>query len=253
MKKKSPLRKLEEIPTFSDVARLTMPGDTPRWLAPHLEWWADGVRHDRMLEDVRPTKAETKAELKRFAEAIRYAASKAQSPFIRHFLENEEHSGILPVSSWQLNDLAERADSGSTSTLLVDKHGKGKRGRGKPKLPNYADAKTRLAARVIEIWIYFFKGKQPGLRNRRLAEIAQAYWVACGGLSEGYGDPCNGWYKYFKLVRDRTDCRELKQLRQLWRIDLVQTERKGFPPCPRWLIGSYYPKPTSEIGTSVHA
>lgn len=253
MKKKSTLRRrLEEIPTFADVARLIVPGDTPLWLPAHLEWWSAGVFHDRMLDEVRPTKAETRAELKRFAEALQYVVSKAESPFIRHFLENATHSKKLPASNWQLRDLAERADFGSTSTLLVDKHGKGKRGRGKPKLPNYADAKTRLAARVVEIWMHF-RGKTPGMRNEKLAAIAQAYWLACGGSSDGAGDPCKGWSKYFKGVRDRTECVELKQLRQLWKIDLAQTERSGFPPCPRWLIGSEFPVSTNEFKTPVQA
>lgn len=238
---------LEDIPTFADVAKLIVPSDTPLWLPAHLEWWSAGVFHDRMLEEIRPTKAQTRAELTRLAEALRYVASKAQSPFFRHLLEGEGHSKKLPVSSSQLNILAVRADYASQSTLLVDSEGKGKRGRGKPKLPNYADARTRLAARIVEIWLYFHR-KEPGLRNRRVLEIAQAYWQACGGSSDGYGDHRNGWSRYFKLVRDQTDCIDLRILRRCWQTDITQNGRRGRPP---GYMGTYYPVPTSEFRTPV--
>lgn len=250
MKKKPTIRRrLEDIPTFAEVAALIVSSDRPLWLPAHLGWWSDGVRYDRMLDEVRPTKAETRTELQHLAETLRSVARKIDSPFIRHFLEDEKHSKKLPVSTWQLNDLAECADLASGSTLLVDEQGKGKRGRGKPKLPNHADAKSRLAARVVEIWIHF-NGKEPGLKNQRLKQIAQAYWLACGGSSDGPGDPCNGWSKYFKLVRDQIDCRDLKQLRQLWRIDLAQAQRRGSPP--RY-AGTYFPAQTSEFKTPVQA
>jgi hypothetical protein len=243
MKKKFAVRRLEEVPTFADVARLTMPSDTPLWLPAQLESWSAGVRHDRMVDEVRPTKAETKAALDQFVEDAVSIGRKLESPFIRPHLEDARRSEKLPSLTRPLRDLAERARLASRSTLLVDAQGKGKPGRGKPKLPNYADARTRLAARAIELWIFFFN-EEPRVGNRKLAEIAQTYWLASGGPSGGHGDPINGWKKYFRLVRDRTECVELRQLRRHWKVELAQTARRGSPP---WYIGTYFPVSKSEF------
>jgi hypothetical protein len=244
MKKKSAVRRrLEDIPTFANVARLIVPDDTPPWLPAQLEWRSADAFHDRMLDEIRPTKAKTKAELERGAETLRSFARMVEGQFYRPLVEDAKNPQELPALIRSLKELAKRTETASRSKLLVNEHGKGKPGRGKFKLPNYADAKTRLAARVIEIWIYFYR-EEPGVRNRKLAAIAQAYWLACHGSSDGSGDPLNGWRKYFEHVRDRTECVELRHLRQHWKIDLAQTARRGSPP---WYVGTYFPVSKGRI------
>jgi len=231
-----------EKPNFADVARRMVPKDTPAWLPAHLEWWAQGVRHDRLVDQFRPTKAETRERLKAVEKASLLLQRELNFPSIRNLLEATKSNKEILISTFGLEDLGERADL-AISSILTGATGKTKRGRSKPKVPDLFVAKVLCAARVVETWLHFH-GAEPGLGNLKAAAIAQAYWLASGGKSEGYGDPLNGWYDYFKIVRDNKEAASLIRLRQIWRRDLEQAERRGRPP---WYLGTYFPALTDQI------
>ena len=44
------------IPSFADVAKLIALKSAPPWLPAHLEWWAQGVRHDLLFDDCQPAR-----------------------------------------------------------------------------------------------------------------------------------------------------------------------------------------------------
>jgi hypothetical protein len=223
--------------TFADVAALIAPESTPSWLPAHLEWSAQGIRHDRLTDVLRPTKAETLKELSAVEKALATLWRGFNSPAIRNLLEDAKSLKKLSISGWDLQDLSERAALAVASPLLIKFPGKARRGRGKPKVPNLFDAKTLCAARIVDLWKHF-RGSEPGLGNLKCADAAQAYWLASGGRSEGYGDPLNGWYDYFKIVRENEQTAGLIRLRRIWIRDLEQAERRGRPP---WFLGTYFP------------
>jgi hypothetical protein len=238
-------RNRPQIPTFAEVARLVAPSDTQPWLPAHLEWWAAGVRHDQIADECRPTNVQTRDRLAAFATAARLIERELKAPAIRNLLSEARSVSRISISSWTLRDLASRADNVFSSPLLSSANGETKRGRSKPKVPDLFDARTLCAARILEMWP-FFRKEIPGIGNRETAAAAQAYWLACGGKSNGYGDPLNGWHDYFKTVRDNGGSVGLKQL--IWWRDLEQCKRRGRPP---WYIGTYFPVPESEFKSPV--
>jgi hypothetical protein len=51
------------IPNFADIARMVTGSEPPRWLPAHLEWWAQGIRHDILVDQYRPSKLQTAERL----------------------------------------------------------------------------------------------------------------------------------------------------------------------------------------------
>jgi hypothetical protein len=229
--------------TFADVATLLASPSERSWVSAFLEWWAQGICHDRMYDDARPTKAETRNKLQEIGATATLLQDELNRPAIRNLLAGAKSSHSITLSCWLLRDVAERA--AFASSLLSDGQGKTKRGRGKPKVPDLFGARALCAARIVEAWL-FFRGKEPGLRNRQAAAAAEAYWLASGGRSDGYGDPLNGWYHYFKIVRENKNSIGLKRL--IWRRDLKQVARNRRPP---WYIGTYFPVEQPEFKSPV--
>jgi len=239
-------RPLVKAPTYADVARLIVPKDTPEWLPAQLEWWAQGLGHDRMADNLRPTKAETRERLVAIREASRLLQRELNVPAIRSLLDTAKAPRITSISTFDMRDLAERATLACSSPLLMGATGETKRGRGKPKVPGVFDPKVLCAARVVELWRHF-RGGEPGVGNLKAAAVAQAYWRASGGRSTGYGDPLNGWYAHFRVVRENKKTASLMGLRLMWRRDLEQTVSRGRPP---WYEGTYFPPPKAKFRSS---
>ena len=240
-----PARKRLAIPNFADVAKLILPNDAPLWMPGHLEWWAQGVRHDLIVDGMRSSTLKTRQRIAAFAEAARLIEKELGCPVIRSLLTAANESTEIGITPREMRLLASRADAAGQSSLLVSANGKTKRGRSKPQIPDIFDARTILADRVLEMW-RFFRKTIPGLKNREIAAAAQAYWLACGGRSDGYGDPVNGWYNYFKAIKINTGSPGLKQL--MWWRDLQQAARRGGPP---WFLGTYYPLSEAEFRSPV--
>ena len=229
-----------QIPTFADVAELIVPNGGPAWLPAHLEWWSQGVSYDRRFDESQPTKENARKRLEAFAEAARLIEGELESPAIRNLLVDADPKGELSISTWDMRNLASRADYSFSSPRLAAGD-QAKRGRGRAKIPGLFNARTLVAARIVEMW-RFFRNEVPAIGNREAATAAHAYWLACGGRAKGWGDPLNGWYDYFKTVRDHEGAKGLKQL--IWWLDLEQARRRGGPP---WFLGTHFPPPEVQI------
>ena len=140
-----------KIPTFAEVAALIAPDHCEGWLPAFLEWWAQGVRHDRFYDDARSTTEPTRKRLTEFAAAATLIKRELDDPVIRSLLEEANQTSRIRISTWQMQDLASRADYSFSSPLLDAGDGTAKRGRGKPQIPGIYDARTLLAARIFEI------------------------------------------------------------------------------------------------------
>jgi hypothetical protein len=237
--KKSAGRNLR-IPTFAEVAQLLAPSDAPPWLPALLEWWAQGIRHDRWVDEFRPSKVKTVDRLSGMIEALALLRKELEDPSIRNLLETSITPNRIRIPIATLRDLSHRAEVARSSPVLTGKGGETKRGPGKPAVPGIFDAKSLCAARIFEAWRFFNK-REPGIRNLKAAEAAQAYWLASGGISKGYGNPLNGWYHYFRTVREHERSPGLKRL--IWRRDLEQCVQRGRQP---WYLGTYFPIPDSR-------
>jgi hypothetical protein len=216
-------------PVFYDLARLLVPEHTPNWLPPFLEWWTAGLRHDRLVDKYRPTKAETRDRLKAISDAANLIHKAINNPALRTPLETAKSISKIEITNYDLKDLAERAEIARLSPLFAGKDGKTKRGRGLPKMPDLFEAKVLCAARIVEMWLHFYK-VEPGLGNRKAAEVAEAYWRISGGSSISFGDPLNGWFDHFKTVRDNSNNRGLMMHRLRWRSELQRSADRGWPP-----------------------
>jgi hypothetical protein len=233
------------IPNFADVAKLIAPENAPFWLPAHLEWWSQGVRYDRIVDGLHPSTLRARERLAAIAEAAKLIEQELESPIIKALLLAADPRSTFNVSRWEMKQLTSRAESARSSSQLASADGKTKRGPGKPKIPHIFDARTLCATRIVEMW-RFFRKEVPAIGNLGAAAAAQAYWLACGGKSDGYGDPLNGWYDYFKAVRDNSGSPGLKQL--MWWRDLEQAKRRKGPP---WYLGTYNPVQEPEIKSPI--
>jgi hypothetical protein len=243
---KAPIDRLDRLPTFADVAQLIVPVNAPPWLPALLEWWAQGIRHDQMVDQYRPTTVQTVESLSEVVKAVRILERNLSNPNIRNLLAFAGIPNNINVSIATLKNLADRAEAALSSPVLTGKDGKTKRGRGKPAVADVFDAKTLLAARILELGRFLNK-LEPGAKSLKAAAAAQAYWLACGGESNGFGDPLNGWKHHFKLAKDNAGSIGLKRL--IWWRDLIQCQRRGSPP---WYIGTYFPVQKAEFKSAIN-
>jgi len=230
--------------TFADVARMIAPSNMPPWLPAHLEWWAQGIRHDRMVDQYRPTTSQTVERLSEVVEALRVLERNLSDSNIRNLLEFASIPNKIKLPIATLKDMADRAQATLSSSVLTGKNGKTKRGRGKPTVPDVFDAKTLCAARILELGRFVNKF-EPGIKSASAAAAAQAYWLASGGASKSFGNPLNGWKHHFKVAKDNAGSIGLKRL--IWWRDLIQCQQRGRPP---WYVGTYYPVPGAEFRSS---
>jgi hypothetical protein len=231
--------------TFADVARMIAPSNMPPWLPAHLEWWAQGIRHDRMVDQYRPTTSQTVERLSETVEALRVLERILSDPNIRNLLESAGMPNKIKLPIATLKDLADRAGTTLSSPILTGKGGKTKRGRGKPTVPDVFDTKTLCAARILELERFLNKF-EPGIKSASAAAAAQAYWLASGGASKSFGNPLNGWKHHFKAAKDNAGSIGLKRL--IWWRDLVQSQQRGRPP---WYLGTYFPVPEVEFRSAI--
>lgn len=231
-------------PTFADVARLIAPDNCTPWLPALLEWWAQGICHDRLVDQYRQTTSQTVQELSEVMDALAILERNLNNPNIRNLLENATLPNQIQMPIATLRDLNRRVEITLSSTTLIGRDGKTKRGHGKPTVPNVFDAKTLLAARILELGRFVNKF-EPGITSKSAAAAAQAYWLASGGTLKSFGNPLNGWKHHFKIARDQAGSIGLKRL--IWWRDLVQCARHGRPP---WYGGTYFPVPGAEIRSS---
>ena len=243
---KPPLN-LRSIPNFADIARMVTGSEPPRWLAAHLEWWAQGIRHDIMVDQCRPSKLQTAERLLGVEQAVEVLRRELEEPSIRNLLMTARMTKRIGISIADLKDLSERAAIVRSSPSLIGKTGKTKRGQGKPDVPDVFSAKTLCAARILELGRFLNKF-EPGVKSTNAAAVAQAYWLASGGTSKSSGNPLNGWKHHFKLAKDNAGSIGLKRL--IWWRDLLQCQQRGRPP---WYLGTYFPVPKAEIRSASEA
>ena len=143
--------RLSQPATFADVARMIAPFNMPPWLPAHLEWWAQGIRYDRIVDQYRPTTSKTVERLSEVAEAARVLEQNLSDSKIRNLLEFARMPNKIKLPIATLKDLADRAETTLSSPILTGKDGKTKRGHGKPAVPDVFDAKTLCAARILEL------------------------------------------------------------------------------------------------------
>jgi hypothetical protein len=234
-------------PTFADVAELNVPHNCPQWLPALLEWWAQGIRHDILVDQYRLTTSQTVEELSDAIEALAVLERNLSNPNIRNLLETATLPNRIQLPIATLRDLSRRAEITLSSSVLVGKDGKTKRGHGKPSVPNIFDAKALLAARILELGRFLNKF-EPGISSKNAAAAAQAYWLASGGTSKSFGNPLNGWKHHFKIAKDEAGSIGLKRL--IWWRDLIQCAQRGRPP---WYLGTYFPVPKAENRSSSEA
>jgi hypothetical protein len=234
-------------PTFADVAKLIAPHNCQPWLPALLEWWSQGIRHDIAVDEYRLTTAETVEELAAVKEALAVLERNLSDPSIRNLLEIARLPNQIQLPIATLRDLKHRVEITLSSSVVVGKDGKTKRGHAKPSVPNVFGAKALVAARVLELGRFLNKF-EPGTTSKEAAAAAQAYWLASGGPSNSFGDPLNGWKHHFKIAKDHAGSIGLKRL--IWWQDLLQCARRGRPP---FYVGTYFPVSEAENRSSIAA
>jgi hypothetical protein len=158
------------------------------------------------------------------------------SSAMREFLAIDPRGPLKDISvlPFMLARVIDHVEFVAKSSGLALKDGTTKRGRNRALGPYHFSAKTRCAARIVEIWLHFFD-REPGSQSEKAAKVAQMYWLASGGKMTAL----SSWRDEFDRVKADKDTPELRNQRQLWRIDLLQNARSGRTP---WYLGRYSPQ-----------
>jgi hypothetical protein len=224
--------------TFSEAAHMVVSDDTPRWLPALLEWWSQGIRHDIRADAIRPTNAQTKERLEELSAAAALVERELRAPLIRDLLEIAPLGRIRNATlGMGVLDLARRAEFVSGSPLLSRPDGRTKPGRNRTTAPGHFSAKDLCAARVFELWRYFYD-TEPGWKSVRAARATEAFWLASGGQWNSFGNAPTGWRHHFETVKANESTHALGRLRAVWRTDIEQAAERGRPP---WYLGTYFP------------
>jgi hypothetical protein len=225
-------------PNFALVAEIIV-RPPPPWLPAFLEWAAQDLRADRILEKSRQTKAQTKKRLGSLRDAARLIVRELDSHPFRDFLEMEPLGLIRDTSRLKLalRDIEDRAARAAASPIFTKKTGETLSGRLKALAPDHVSARVLCAARIAELW-RFFHNVEPGPKSPRAQRAAQAYWLASGERYKGLGNPLTGWRDPFEKVKSKANAKTLKLVRATFRRSLSQTAERGRPP---WYLGTYFP------------
>jgi hypothetical protein len=225
-------------PNFAQVAELIV-SPPPPWLPAFLEWAAQDLRADRILENSRQTKAQTKIRLASLRDAARLVVRELDSYPFRDFLEMEPLGLIRDTSRLKLalRDIEDRAARAAASPVFTKKTGETRSGPVKALAPDHVSARVLCAARIAELW-HFFHNTEPGPKSPRAQRAAQAYWLASGVRSKSSGNPLTGWRDPFRKVKFKANAKALKLVRATFRRSLSQTADRGRPP---WYLGTYFP------------
>jgi hypothetical protein len=131
----APVGHFNQRSTFADVAGLIVPDSCPPWLPALLEWWAQGISHDRLVDQYRPTTSQTAEKLSEVVDALGVLERNLSDPNIRKLSEIARLPNQIKLPIATLRDMAGRAEITLSSSILIGKDGKTKRGHGKPSVP----------------------------------------------------------------------------------------------------------------------
>ena len=191
------------VPTFDDVARLLAPNKTPAWLSDLLRNWGSLLAKDRDLQEKLPSKSEVRQRLLDVKKAIVQITSTLNDSITMIFVEAESNMEIRNIVQLEisLNHLARAVELAAASPAISEAGGKTKKGRGRAVARTTISPKTFCALIVAEAWLSV-RGNRPTLRSQEAAALAQAFWLASGGVASGWGaDPRTGWSHHFREAR----------------------------------------------------
>jgi hypothetical protein len=191
------------ISTLTDVARHIAPNKAPIWLPDLLRVWGDRLAKDREIQEKLPSKAHLKKRLLEAKNAAKLIIEVINDPMTMIFMDPESNISIKNIVQFEidLNIFADAAEHAAAGPMISEAKGGIKKGRGKAMLSTTLSAKAFCALIVAEIWLAV-RRRRPALRNREASTAAQAFWLACGGTSKGWGsDPRTGWSYHFREAR----------------------------------------------------
>jgi hypothetical protein len=204
---------------FINVARLICSGDAPPWLAEQLWCFNRWLYQDRHVEEILPTRARMRSNLRKIEEGSFRLALALQGPWVQEFLDGSPDGPVVERRIRELEDLSYRAGLARNCPALATKSGATRPGPGRAE-PHEISPRTLCAIIVWEAW-KLFHGEAPSPKNPRLAEAVEAYWRAADGEAHSCGEePLAVWRHHFKKAARST----AKDLRVELRRRLVLSE-----------------------------
>lgn len=208
--------------SFLNVACLICRADPPVWLAEQLWRWNRWLYRDRRVEEMRPTREQMRSTLREVENAAILLTEALAPSWIREFLDASPQGPIVDPERLirALDDLADRASQARDGPDLSTTSGVTKPGPGKAR-PDAMSPHTLCAIMIWEAWKHVH-GTEPRLKNRHIAEAAEAYWRSAGGEGHHYGEePLAFWRHHFKKAATSRP----GDFRAEWRRHLLEAER----------------------------
>jgi hypothetical protein len=121
-------------PSFTNVAKLIAPDDTPKWLSSLLEAWGLQISKDRELQDALPSKAEVRNALIGAEEAAKRLIHVLNDHVLMTFVDNESELAIRNLIQFEidLGTFARAVAQASSSPAISGPGGNTKRWGNRP-------------------------------------------------------------------------------------------------------------------------
>ena len=156
---------------FTNVARLICSGDAPPWLAEQLWCFNRWLYQDRHVEEILPTRARTRSNLRKIEEGSFRLALALQGPWVQEFLDGSPDGPVVERRIRELEDLSYRAGLARNCPALATKSGATRPGPG------------RAEPHEISLEFRLFQSSSDSTR-RRLNSTRRSFAVERGGLFE---------------------------------------------------------------------
>jgi hypothetical protein len=141
--------------------------------------------------------------LERLSDGLNLIARELRDPELSQFLKAEQIIGPPALTKELgafLEEIRRQADAALLSPYLANESGKTKAGRGRALPPRASSPRAFCAAVILEAWAQFHEGKYAPASNLKMADAAEEFWRACGGVTDG-GWGCSrltSWLPYFE-------------------------------------------------------
>ena len=141
--------------------------------------------------------------LEGLSDGLKLIARELQNPELSQFLRAEQIIGP-PAPTKELGaflkEIRRQADAALLSPYLANESGKTKAGRGRALPQGASSPRAFCAAVILEAWAQFHDGKYAPASNLKMANAAEEFWRACGGVTDGgWGSTrLTSWLPYFE-------------------------------------------------------
>ena len=206
-----------------EIARLLAGAEAPAWLTDVLLTLAWMTIRRRREDAELLTREDLHDKLCRLRDAAALIAGELYSPSVRDFLRWAPFHKLFSDNDLKeaLQTMSNRIDVALRSEALVVAPGRVNKGPGPARAPMRPPPQIFVTVVVAEMWGRFRLGP-PAPHGRKIAEIAEKFWVLAGGAPHSKGDePLAVWGPRFVKVLNRSSDPQVEEV-----LEIIRTKTR---------------------------